>query len=340
MNIKETPSINQFINRCLINLENEHKNDFIDLYVDKNNEDTIKGLMKKAGFADFMVPKDQWPSLFIKTNEHLNSYYHKNINLEMINEPPFKIKYQTIKANYLFNNDTIKPDLNRELNDYMILRALDEDYQALFLYQNDKVWMIDAPSENNTIDPISKKAQGNILTFGLGIGYYVCMACLNPTVRSITVIERSKEVINMFNKHILPQIPNNQIVRIINDDAFNFYNKDNIDRFDHVFVDIYQSNNDGLKIIEKLLMKYNPSINKLDFWIEYSCFEILPTLILLYYCQLLDRRSHSSLIKNYQKIFNKINKYFSLIDETIEDVGQLKTYMYDIKILRDVLAQR
>ena len=46
--------------------------------------------------------------------------------------------------------------------------------------------------------------------------------------------------------------------------------------------DIYQSNNDGLIMIEKLLEQANLPTDKLDFWIENSCLEILPTLIFDY----------------------------------------------------------
>ena len=338
MKIQKTPAIAAFFQRCLNNLANEHKNDFIDLYITKESEFSIQQKMAKAGFQEFN--KENWPSLFISTKAFINSPYHKNIHLDKINNVHFSLTHETIKANYLFNTDAIQPDANRELNDWMILRALDEDYQALLLYQDDQAWMIDAPSESNTIDPLASKAFGKVLTFGLGIGYFVYMACLNVNVTSITVVERSIEVINMFNSDILPQIPNKHKINIIKEDAFNLFNEDYLDQFDYVFVDIWQSNHDGLKIIERLLMQYNPPVNKIDFWIEFSCLEVLPALIFMYFYKQLNKKYSHPLMYEYSGLFTKITKYFKTIDEDINDVNVLKNYMYDIEVLRAVLANK
>lgn len=338
MKIQKTPDVLAFFQRCLSNLANEHKNNFIDLYISKDNELSIQQEMVKAGFQEFN--KENWPSLFISTQAFLNSPYHKNIHLDKIKNAHFSLTHETIKANYLFNTDAIQPDTNRELNDWMILRALDEDYQALLLYQNDQAWMIDAPSESNTIDPLACKAFGEVLTFGLGIGYFVYMACLKVNVTSITVVERSIEVINMFKSDILPQIPNNYKIKIINEDAFNLFNEDYLNQFDYVFVDIWQSNHDGLKIIEQLLMQYNPPVNKIDFWIEFSCLEVLPALVFMYFYKQINKKYSHPLMREYSALFAKITKYFKTLDKEISDVDILKNYMYDIAVLRAILAYK
>ena len=167
--------------------------------------------------------------------------------------------------------------------------------------------MIDAPFESNTIDPYAKKAFGNVLTFGLGIGYFVFMACINPQVKSITVIEKANEVINMFNSDILPQIPNNHKIKIINENAINLYNEGYLNQFDYVFMDIWQSNHDGLKIIEQLLMQYNPPVDKIDFWIEFSCLEVLPTLIFMCFYKQINKKYSHQLMRKYSGLFTKIN---------------------------------
>ena len=95
--------------------------------------------------------------------------------------------------------------------------------------------MLDAPSEANTIDSYAKKATGAVLTYGLGIGYFIYMAMLNPNVESITVIENSMEVIQMFESYLLPQFPKLPLT-IIHGDAFNYHNEKYLDNFDYVFV--------------------------------------------------------------------------------------------------------
>jgi hypothetical protein len=119
-----------------------------------------------------------------------------------------------LPANQLFNVSGIIFDQQRELNDWMQLRALDQPYPAAVLWQGDEVWMLDAPSESFTIDPYALKAKGNVLTFGLGIGYFTFMALLNPAVQSVTIVEKSASVIAMFKDYILPQFPQRDKVKI------------------------------------------------------------------------------------------------------------------------------
>ena len=338
MKIKRTQEIDQFFNRCLYNIQNESKNNFLGRIVSKETEKEIQKQMKKAGFFEYQKPVEQWPSLFISSNDYINRPYHKSIKLNKINSEEFTYQTQMVNANELFSLSSIQFDPNRELNDSMRLVALDEPMEVTILYQHNEVWMLDVPSEAETIDPIAKKAHGNVLTFGLGIGYFPFMAMLNSNVKSITVIEKSKSVIELFNQSLKPQFPNNVPLTIIEGDAFDYWNEDVLNQYDSVFVDIWKSNDDGLALIEKLLESYLPDYDKVDFWIETSCLEIIPTLILLYF-ESISRNKHAKTYdKNYQRILRKIDTYFRKIDEDIEDVFVLKNYMYDIKLHRKILS--
>ncbi len=200
MKIKRTQEIDQFFNRCLHNIQNESKNNFLGLVVSKETEKDIQKKMKKAGFFEYSGNSDKWPSLFISSKEYMNRPYHKAIKLDKIISDEFTYQTQMVNANELFSLSSIQFDPNRELNDSMRLVALDEPMEVTILYQHNEVWMLDVPSEAETIDPVAKKAYGNVLTFGLGIGYFPFMAMLNPNVKSITVIEKSKSVIELFNQ--------------------------------------------------------------------------------------------------------------------------------------------
>ncbi len=218
----------------------------------------------------------------------------------------------------------------------MKLRALKEDIKAIFLYQDNKEWMMSVPSEFITNDPFAYKAKGKVITFGLGIGYFVYMALLNKDVESITVIEREREVINIFNK-IKDQFPNINKVNIINGDAFDYFNEQYLNSFDYIYVDIYKSSDDGRFLIEKLLEQYLPPIDKCDFWIENSCLSIIKTLIYLYYDENVYHR-HNKVYKEYLPLFNKVRKYFDLIDINVDNVDTLKDYMYNKQVIREILA--
>ncbi|MPM72010.1 hypothetical protein SDC9_118983 [bioreactor metagenome] len=266
----------------------------------------------------------------------LKSPYHQQVDLQLIKDPQFRYTRETIRAHELFNIDAIQPDYHRELNDWMKLRALDQSYETIVLWQKHKVWMIDAPSEAKTIDPYAAKAAGDVLTFGLGIGYFIFMAMRNPQVKSLTVIENSSEVIALFQKYLLPQFAGNTPLKIVCGDAYDYFNSEYMKRFDYVFVDIWQSNQDGLTCIERMLESYNPPIEQVDFWIEDSCLEIMPALIFGYFYQLI--HPSKRLFKFHRRIQKMIKEYFDQDNMLISQVGQLKELMYSRTIQRRILA--
>lgn len=200
--------------------------------------------------------------------------------------------------------------------------------------------MLDAPSEMNTIEPYAKKAKGKVLTFGLGIGFYVYMALLNDDVESVTIVERSPEVIQLFNTVLRPQFPQNKEVVIIHGDAFDYFNEDTLNQYDSVFVDIWQSNEDGLEMIERLLEQYNPPFEQVDFWIESSCMEIMHALVFMVLKGMIENKVYINKDPMINRIVGKINHYLHQIDEEVECVDRLKELMYEPKILRAILSQK
>ena len=218
----------------------------------------------------------------------------------------------------------------------MKLRALDEDLEMIYLFEENEGWMMCSPSEASTNDPYAAKARGNVLTFGLGIGYFVYMAILNPNVDSVTVIEKSEDVIALFSQ-IVKQFPQNKEIRIIQGDAFDYFNEDFLSAYDYIYVDIYKSSDDGREIIANLLAEYLPPHEKIDFWIENSCLNPIRTLILMHYDELLNNKT-LAINSEYEEIMEKVRYYFSLIDITIEDVNFLKNMMYDKHLIREILG--
>jgi hypothetical protein len=336
--IKRTPEIDQFFQRCIANVKKEDKNRFLGAKVTQKNELYLQQQMGKSGFQEFLGPQDQWPSLFIRSQDVIQSPYNSKIKLNMVENSEFRFSSELLPANQLFNVSGIIFDRNRELNDWMQLRALDQAYYANVLWQGSEVWMLDAPSESNTIDPYANKAHGNVLTFGLGIGYFAFMALLNPKVSSVTIIEKSSSVIAMFKQYILPQFQARERVFIIEGDAFDYFNEMFIQKFDYVFVDIWKSGDDGFLMIEKMLEQYLPPHDKVDFWIESSCFEFVPALIMLYFRSVAHHKVEHHSDPLYQRILVKISKYFEKENIILSDVDSLKDRMYDLGILREICS--
>ena len=78
------------------------------------------------------------------------------------------------------------------------------------------------PSEIETMRAPIEEATGRVVTFGLGLGYFAYMVSEKPDVTSLDIVERSEEAIALFERHILPQFPNKEKIRIIRSDAFGF----------------------------------------------------------------------------------------------------------------------
>ena len=53
MKIIRTKEIDRFFNRCLHNIQNETKNEFLGMPVTKQTEKEIQRRMKKAGFLEY-----------------------------------------------------------------------------------------------------------------------------------------------------------------------------------------------------------------------------------------------------------------------------------------------
>lgn len=336
--VVQNEALAKFFKRCDVNLRRTDKNRFLGLTISKTSEKSVQRKMSKAGFQEFGRDESLWPSLYLSSMEFMESPYHKAIQLEKIQDDRFVYKKEVLPAHQLFNADVIQMDERQELNEWMKLRALDEPVEAAVLWQDEDVWMLDAPSEANTIDPYAAKASGKVLTFGLGIGYFIFMAMRNPNVTSITVVEQSTEVIEMFKTFLLPQFPTHIPLNIIQGDAYEYFNQKFIQGYDYVFVDIHKSNDDGLDVMRQMLSSYMPPFEKVDFWIEDSCLEIMPSLIFHYLKSLAQRKKWTLADRYLNGLLKEIDTFFKGIDDVIEDEESMKYYMYNREIMRRILG--
>ena len=334
MKIQKNKEIEQYLKRLKTNIYQNTQNDYLDCYVDIKDEKKSKKELLEAGQQEFMDSPS--PSLFIDADMWNNNPYVKNISFSNIKDKQFSYRKVLIEKGYLFNADAICDDKDKELKDWLKLRTLNKDIEALFLYQNNKEWMMAVPSESLTNDPYALKAHGKVITFGLGIGYFTYMALLNKNVESITIIEKSKEVIKLFDS-IKSNFPRNDKIQIINGDAFDYFNENYLSDFDYIYVDIWKSSDDGRVIIEKLLEQYNPPYDKCDFWIEKSCLNVIRTLIYLCYDEIYYHKKNK-VVKEYDSLMNKVRTYFKNLDLEVKDTNTLKEIMYDYKTIRNILA--
>lgn len=135
--------------------------------------------------------------------------------------------------------------------------------------QDGREWMSIKPSEIVTSQAAVDAAFGDVVTFGLGLGYFVFMALRKGNVKSVTVVERDPSVIELFKKYILPQFPRKNDVQIVSSDAFDYMAKPM--HFDFAFVDIWHDISDGCDLYVKAKgfeKKHNKTI--FAYWLERS----------------------------------------------------------------------
>ena len=146
----------------------------------------------------------------------------------------------------------------------------EEGFSFPAVLEDGNEWMTLTPVDVDTCENEIKKAHGKVVTFGLGLGYFAYMVSEKSNVESITVVEKSENVIRLFEKHILPRFPHREKVRIVNADAFEYAEKIMpSEHFDYAFVDTWRDASDGLPMYEKMKkLEHLSDGTEFDYWIE------------------------------------------------------------------------
>ncbi|MNP21405.1 spermidine synthase [compost metagenome] len=128
------------------------------------------------------------------------------------------------------------------------------------------------PNEIETIREAVDQAFGNVLTFGLGLGYYAYMISEQDHVDSITVVEMNEDVIELFNKYVLPQFRNAGKIKIIKADAFEYAEQHlTPGKYDFVFTDLWHDVSDGIDMYLRMKKFEQQSPDTIfTYWIEKS----------------------------------------------------------------------
>lgn len=123
------------------------------------------------------------------------------------------------------------------------------------------VIMSNTPMERKTHIEAINKAKGNVLVAGLGLGMYLQNIKDKEEVTSITVIEKSKEVIELTAKYF----KDCQKIKIINEDIFN-YTSDI--KFEFDFLDIWSDISEDNLVEFDILREKFKEIPEIICWSE------------------------------------------------------------------------
>lgn len=134
------------------------------------------------------------------------------------------------------------------------------------LKRDETVVMSNTPDEIRDFSHFTRHANGSVLINGLGLGCVVKVLLDKPEITKITVIEKSRDVINL----VLPHFNDNRL-NVIHADAFE-YVPPKSERFDAVWHDIWDYIcADNLKEMSTLHRKYSRKAEWQDSWAKPQC---------------------------------------------------------------------
>ncbi len=272
-------------------------------------EEAVVALLSEIFALDFGRENDRvlirdylTPSVrILDTGRYENNPYYKNIPLESIKDGNWEIRWEEYKPyQAVICHDMMLLEGYREVPP---LGFFTESFRFPAILENGNEWMTLTPVDLDTCDEAIAAAHGRVVTFGLGLGYYAYMASEKPRVDEVTVVELSPDVISLFERHILPKMPNRHKIKIVNADAFEYAAKVMPgEKFDLAFVDTWRDASDGAPMYEKMkaLEGLNPH-TKFMYWIENF---LVSRIRALDYSAALDNG-----IQDYDQLIKILNKY-------------------------------
>ena len=249
----------------------------------------ILGIIRKektiAYMLDEFLKKDEQLSLVEK---HIHFYSRNDVDkfqyLKKIRFPSGNSgKYSYVQAklppgftfvytgSYSFRNVTF-PDL------YIATDPID----VFAICDDTGPWMSASYNELLSMQECIDNAHGNVLIFGLGLGCCVYECLLKKDVNSITVVELSQDVIDMFRKHLAEQFPHPEKLNIVNADAFEYMKGVADGKYDYIYMDIWRTPLDGLGPYLKML-QYEKKMphTRFGYWVEEGILDLIGNLIFL-----------------------------------------------------------
>ena len=204
----------------------------------------------------------------LDTKKYTEDPYYKNVAPPAVKDGDWEIRWETYPAYRAAICDEMITDPG--LTEIAPLGFFNDDFTFPAVLEGGNEWMTLTPIDVDTVQDAIRDAHGKVITFGLGLGYYAYMAARKDNVASVTVIEKSEKVIELFNKYVLPRFECKDKIRIINADAFEYAEKEMPEeKYDYAFVDTWRDASDGLPMYEKMKkLEYLSENTEFSYWIE------------------------------------------------------------------------
>jgi hypothetical protein len=265
-------------------------------------------------------------------SKYLNNPYYQNIKVKPVKLKNWRLDYSSYLPyeGFFYDDASILED--NYFQELSHLGFFEEKFSYLDVSENDVTWMSVTPNEIETMEHPINEVNGKVITFGLGLGYFAYMASIKDEVSSVTIVEKNKDVIDLFTTYILPQFSHKDKINIIEMDAFNYANQFmSKENYDYAFVDLWHGGEDGLPMYLKMnkYEKSNPN-TKFLYWLETSIIALFRRCVLT----IVEEQLEGFTAKDYlvaknetDKIINKL--YFLLKDYTINSYDDLAMLIKD-----------
>ena len=234
--------------------------DFLEL--DMENDENIE-------LADSYIK----PSLdILNINDYISNPYNKNIRANKNQNGNYSLNVEHYAPYQLFPSDEIEVLEDDYYHEISKVGLFEKKFNFLSLLDKDTIWMCITPNEINTMKHAIQEAHGNVVTFGLGLGYFAYMVSEKENVNHVTIIEKDRKVIDLFMFYIYPQFKNKEKIQIVYVDAFDYLKLDDMQAFDYAFVDLWHNPEDGLPLYMKFKKEESRFKYKFDYWFFYKIF--------------------------------------------------------------------
>lgn len=206
----------------------------------------------------------------LDTKQYKENPYYKNIKIPQKRVGRWELGYQSYKPYEGFVYDDI--EVEKSYREIPKIGFFTEEFSFPTVYEDGVEWMAIKPNEIETMKPHIEKMSGNVVVFGLGLGYFAYMISQKESVKSITIVERDSSVIKLFEENILPQFENKHKIKIVKSDAFDFAENE-LPKINcnHAFVDLWHDVSDGVELYIKMKkLEAKNSKTQFSYWIEKS----------------------------------------------------------------------
>lgn len=349
MKINKAKSVINYINKMYETMEDNKNISSMFLDILYNSKEVISNFDNKKSYFDNIKKiyelNDEFVNYYKKYNlencfemlsidEYISNPYVKNIKLNKIivddNHKFEELNYLPYEC-FLYKNIYI----DNEYLEHIKIGYFTTTYSYITLLENEDIWMLITPHEINTMKQAISNAYGNVITFGLGLGYFAYMCSIKENVKTVTIIEKDEKTIKLFKEFILPQFEHKDKIIIINEDAIKFTSKPI--NYDYGFVDIYKDEIDGLPLYIKMYQNLIKQNFKSEYWIEEGMIIILRrALITLLYEQAynLYKDQSETFFDKLISLFNKVTK--SVIINDINDINNLLSEQNIKKLIQKI----